>query len=577
MADFNVADGSVATILKEGSPMSLLKGYQRNTWFYAPRAARITRSDDGRPHFVVARNRVHLPGGGGFETVGGVFAAQLELAVPLPNQQEQDEWTEHIGSSSSIFPVGGGSFRFQPMRLRSGKMSILGVDQYVTDPAALIDVPIGASSTIPVSLELNKLGADTFAFALNSSDFALLPLTVYMSFSYDMVVPKCHYKITAHNRKVYDYFSYNVKARASYWGWVGAQTDIQRTREELVSSGAIKIEQISPPEGLDNERIKELERSLIDTWTKNVLAQIAEKPEMNPADAPKPGGFFGGISVSMKSYHQVQDLQLSAEYNYSQLSEEPYSMSFVFGPQFAELDPSEFLIDVIDDNKLPIVINLTKDERIYRYSGQYGYRKEDGTLVAHAITDVPGNQGGVLTGNIQFSPSEPMPEKTETQLSVDWEDTNWEDRIEKHVLANGESGAAFQYSPGNNISRILLITDLELLEPGAISVITWKTSMPPFEGNPVKVYSGALYTLGQGGSGQVKAETIEFPYFKGTEEQSKLLWEVQITLPNGTVHTKSGEQPAAQSALPFLRAVLTAESDIARVSGALQQSMLMKR
>ena len=28
MADFNVADACVATILKEGSPMALIKGYQ---------------------------------------------------------------------------------------------------------------------------------------------------------------------------------------------------------------------------------------------------------------------------------------------------------------------------------------------------------------------------------------------------------------------------------------------------------------------------------------------------------------------------------------------------------------------
>jgi hypothetical protein len=558
MAEFNVADGSVATILKQGSPLALMKGYQPNTWFYAPRAAVITRTPDTaqRPLYMVVRNRRRLSGGQGFETIGGVFACQLELAVPIPSLEEQNEWTEHIRIVSSIRPVGSNSFRFQPMRLRSGRLSIQGADQYVLDPARLRDIPIGASSTIPITLELNKLGADTFAAALSAPQGNGLPVTGFMQFQYDLVVPECHYKITANNRKVYDYFSVNVKARASYWGLVGAQTDIQRTREELVSSGGIVIEQVSAPAGFNNERIKQLENAIVDSWIKNVLNKIAEKPQMNPAEAPDPKGFFGGVSVSLKSYTEIQNLNLSAEVKYSTILPETYSLSYVFGPLLGQGNPRDHLLDVNEDNKLPIVINLCKDERIHRYTGQFGYRKTDGTFVANALTDVRGAVGEVLTGAIQFAVGEPMPDKTEVQLSVDWNEADWEDRLEKHTVQNNDSGASFLFSPGNNIAKIKLVTDLEMADAGTISIINYKTQMPPFNGQPVKVYSGSLVLVGQGPTGTVKVEEIQFPYFAGTQNQSKLLWDVSITKPDGATVTKNGEESVTKSAIPMLKGPL---------------------
>jgi hypothetical protein len=559
---FNVADGSVATILKEGTPLAVLKGYQENTWFFGPRAARISRTNppDERPQFVVVRNRRQLPAGGGLETLGGVFASQIELDVPIPNVEEQNAWTEHIRLVSSISPTGTNTFRFQPMRLRQGVMSIQGIDAYVDDPARYQNVSVGAGPTIPITLELNKLGADTFAAALQSdaNEAAQLPVTAFLQFKYDMVVPRCHYRITADARKVYDFFSVNVKARASLWGLVGANADISRTREELVASGAIRIEQISAPEGLNEERIKQLESSIIDSWTKNILDKIAEKPEMNPSEAPDPGGFFGGISVTLKSFTEIQDISLSAEFDYSELAEETYSVSYVFGPLLNLGSPRDYLLDVTEDNKLPIVINLGKSLEVFRYSGQFGYRRQDGTYVANSITDVSGAQGGVLTGFIQFATTEPMPETTEVQLTVDFEDEGWLDRGERHRLTNGESGTSFVFSPGNNIARISIITDLERAAEDTVSIINYRSVLPDYEGNPVNVHSGAIIILGQGEAGErVTSEEISFPYYSGTQSESKLAWDVTIQKPNGDVFTKSGEIPVTQSMLPLLGLTLT--------------------
>lgn len=555
MPDFNVADGSVGTTPNDNSPLSLIKGYLPNTWFYAPRAARIARSKDRaqRPIFIVARNRIHEPNGQGLKTVGGIFAAQLELTVPIPTMETQNQWTELIKRDWHIVPEGSNIFRFQPMRLRSGKMTISGVDQYVVDPSKLIDIPVSASSTIPVTLQLNALGADTFVAALKDRNTAMkLPVAVRLTFKYDMVVPNCHYKITADTKRVYDYFSVNAKARASYFGLVGGKADFSKTRQDLVNSGAIKIEQISPPDQLSNERIKQLEATIIDSWTKSILRAITNPPQNDPAVAPDPDGFFGGISVSMKVYKTVEKLNLSAEINYSQLAEETFDLSYVFGPQFANLNVADYLLDVEDDNKLPIVINLCRDEAIYRYSGQFGYRKQDGTFVSNSITNVDGKEGAILTGQIQFATNEPEPKTTDVQLSVDWNDRNWEDRTEKTVLTNGDSGAAYTFSPGNNIARIDIITDLEVLPPKTISVLRWHSSIPDYQGKPVKVYSGALYLLGKGDAGDIKVQTVEFPYYSDTQKDVKLVWTVKITKPDGTAITKSDEIPVTAGALEVL-------------------------
>jgi hypothetical protein len=554
MPEFNVADASVATILKEGSPLALIKGYQKNVWFYAPRAARINRDGSNRPLFALVRNRQHEAGGAGLKTLGGIFAAQLELSVPIPNAQEQKEWQEHIKIVSHDAPVGSNTFRFQPIRLRDGKMSILGVDQYVRHPEKLSNIPVGASSTIPVSLDLNELGADTFFQAVGHNQ--ALPLVVFLEFVYDMVVPQCHYKIRADMRKVYDFFSFNVKARASYYGLVGAQADISHTREELLTTGAIVIEQISPPSGFNDERVKQLEKSIIDTWVKEVLSKIAEKPKIDPAAAPDPEGYFGGISVTMKSFESIQNINISAEYNYSALISERFNISYVFTHQFQELDPTKYVTDVIDDNELPIVINLTATPDVHAFSGQYGYRRNDGVYIAHGISNVPGSAGQVLTGSIQFASNEAIPEKTEVQLSVDWSNPDWQDRTQKIEMKNSESGALYTFSPGNNVAKQKIITDFERYEPGAISIINWETIIPDYDGEPSKIYSGSLYMIGAGDSGAIQTSDIVYPYPAGKQKDTKLKWNVLITRPNRLPQEKSGTVDATVQAVPLLSALM---------------------
>lgn len=555
--DFNVADGNIGPVYKEGSPLALIKGIQPNTWFYAPRAARIAKSEVTKlPLFLVARNRVHEANGQGLKTLGGLFAAQLDITAPALTLEDLNQWSEQIKLATGIAPQDSRSFRVQPLRLRSGTMTITGVEQYVEDPKALVNIPVGVSATIPITLKLNAIGADTFVSALKDNNVVKLPMVASLNFKYDMILPDCHYKITADTKRVYDYFSVNVKARASYFGLVGAKADISHTRQELENTGAIHVEQVSRPNKLTEERIKQLENSIVEAWTRKTLQLITNPPTMEPVTAPDPNGFFGGVSVSMKSYKEIQSLNLSAEFNSQEVQETDFNLSYVLGQEFMILD-ERYLLDVNDDNKLPIVINLTKCPEVNLYSGQFGYHKEDGTVVSNSITAIKGDTGAVLSGQIQYASSEKRPDFVDVQLSVDWIDASWEDRVDQIQFPVKDSGVAYEFSPSNFMVTTQIMTDLELLPPGSIAILSWRSRLDDYNGHPVKVYSGALYLPGKGDSGSFRTSDIKFPIRPEDQKTGELVWDAVVTKPDKTViNKKNNEQSITEPSLIALSTLL---------------------
>jgi hypothetical protein len=559
MTDFNFADGSVAVVVKDGSPVTLIKGYQDNTWFYAPRAARIARDGRDRPIFTIVRSRRRLPSGQGLVTAGGTFAAQLDLTIPILTEQDKKELTEFIILASGLRPDTGTSFNFQPLQLREGRMSILGVDSYVKKPEAIAGIKVGASSSLGVSLDLTGSsdgipgGADVFYSALrNSNSSVILPLLVSLTYEYDMILPNCHYLLKANNKLIYDFFSGSYKDKFSYYGLVGGQSDLSFTRSELLKNGAITITQISRPDSLNDERIKQLEASLIDVFTKTVLAQIADKPKIEPASAPNPKGYFGGVSLQLKSYSEIQGLDLSAEYNFSEIVKVPYSMSYVFGPQFSQLDPLDYVLDITTDNQLPITINIGGDPRVLKYSGQYGYRREDGVFIANSISDLAGEKGGVLTGVVQFGTNEPKPQKVEVQYTVDWANPDWEDRKEVEELPVGDGGASTIWSPGVRMGKVQVANDFERYEESTFASISWQTS---FDDSTAKIYSGGSFVLGQGPSGRLQIETIDFPYV-GDQSKALLVFDITVQKPDGLTLNKRIEAPITTSRILLSRAMM---------------------
>jgi hypothetical protein len=556
MSEELFVDASAPFVFADDLPLAFFKSTDSMTWLYAGRAGRIAVDGD-RYRFALVRNRKHERGpSGGLELVtkGGQFAAQLNVAALVATPEMESAWTEAIKRNSPFVPPGVDRLNLRPLGLRDGRMTIAGLEGLVADPNAFRDIPVGLQTSVPIGLDLTPDGVDTLWQVLQQSKG--FPISVRFDYYMDVRYPGAHYRITANTRKVYDFFSLNAKARASYFGLFGGQADISVVRSELAASGAVQIEWVARPEDFDESRIAELQKSILDSFAKSALNLMVKEVVAN-SEAQDPDGFFGGVSVTLKDLHEVESLDLSGEFKENDLRTEPFSFSFSF-LQLAGLDPDTYGVDVTGDNMLPITLNLGKDaSHVQKYISQYGYRRPDGTVQSDRA-EATGADGLLLTGVVQWGQNEPEPANTEIQFLVDWENLEWEDYATKLTRANGDSGVLFQFTPGNFIKEVALLCDFPRADPGTFASIEWRTVLPPNpDGTQPKNYSGGVIYEGAGRNAEPERLTLTFPYNHDTVKDAKFEWEAFVVRPDGTVLTlKSTEELEKASAVLAVRARL---------------------
>jgi hypothetical protein len=569
MSEELFVDASAPFVFADNLPLAFFKSTDPMTWLYAARAGRIA-ADGDHYRFALVRNRKHEQGpSGGLELVtkGGQFAAQLNVAALVATPEEESAWTEAIKRNSSFVPPGVDRLNLRPLGLRNGRMTIAGLEGLVANPNAFRDVPVGMQTSVPIGLELTANGADTLWQILQQSKG--FPVSVRFDYDYDVLFPGAHYRITANTRKVYDFFSVNVKARASYFGLFGGQADISVVRSELAASGAVQIEWLARPEGFDESRIAHLENSILDSFAKSAL-NLMVKDVVPNTEAPDPGGFFGGVSVTLKDLHEVETLDLSGEFKENDLRTQTFSFSFSF-LQLAGLDPDAYGVDVTGDNMLPITLSLGKDpSHVQKYICQYGYRRPDGTVQSDRA-EATGVDGLLLMGVVQWGQNEPEPANTEIQFLVDWEKLEWEDYTTKLTRANGDSGVLFQFTPGNFIKEVVLLCDFPRADPGTFATIEWRTVLPPNpDGTQPKNYSGGVIYEGAGQNTIPDRLTLTFPYNIDTVKDAKFEWEAFLVRPDGTVLAlKSTEELEKASAVLAVTARLRPVPQDLAIPGAI--------
>ena len=549
MSDELFVDASAPFVFSDDAPLAFFKSTRPTTWLYGSRAGRIAMDGD-RYRFALIRNRKREQGpSGGLELVtkGGTLATQINIAPLVARPEDETAWTEAIKRNSPFVPPGVDRLTLQPLGLRNGRMTIAGLEGLVEDPNVYRNVPVGIQTTVPVTLPLSADGADTLWRVLGTA--AGFPISVRFDYDYDVLYPGAHYRITANTQKVYDFFSVNVKARASYFGLVGAQADISVVRSELTGSGAVQIEWVVKPEGFDDSRIAQLQNSILDAFAKSAL-NLMVKDVVPNTDAPDPDGFFGGVSVKLKDIHEVENLNLSGEFKQNDLRTQTFSFSFSFA-QLRNLAPDQYGVDVTGDNMLPITLNLGKDpSHVQKYVCQYGYRRPNGTVQSDRAEST-GADGLLLKGVIQWDPRDPRPDSTEIQFLVDWENLEWEDYTTKLSRENGNSGVLFQFTPGNFIKRIAILCDFTRADAGTFASIEWRTILPPNpDGTQPKNYSGGVLYEGAGRAADPDRLTLEFPYNHDTVKDAKFEWEALLVKPDGTTLSfKATEELDKASAL----------------------------
>jgi len=556
MAEEIYVDASAPFVWSDDHPLTFFKGTRENTWLYASRAGRIAVDGNGRYRLAIARNRKReRNAGGGIELVtkGGVLAAQINVAPLVGTVEDEKAWSDAIKRQSPFVPPGVDRLVLRPLGLRDGTMTISGLEGLVADPAAYRSVPIGLQTAVPITVELTPDGADRVWGMLGG---AALPINVRFDYLMDVLYPSAHYRITANTLQIYDFFSVNAKARASYYGLVGAEAEAEVVRSELLGSGAVKIEWLAKPAGFDDARVAELQKSILDAFAKSALdLMVAEV--VTDTEAPDPSGFFGGVSVKLKDVEQVRHLELSGEYQQSDLRTQTFSFSFSF-LQLGPIDPAVYGSDVTGDNMVPITVNLGRESRYTRrYLCQYGYRRPDGTVVSDSA-EAAAEDGLMIRGVAQWGQHDAAPETSDIQFAVDWIDGDWEDYatvVQRDIRA---SGVLFEFTPGNYVKDLMVHCDFARAEPGTFGMFEWRTVLPPNpDGTRPKNYSGGFFLEGTGPGSALMPLPITFPYHHETIAGARFEWEATLVKPDGTLLSRKGDESLeGLSVVPALRALL---------------------
>ncbi|GAA0466121.1 hypothetical protein Ade02nite_47040 [Paractinoplanes deccanensis] len=556
MSEEIFVDASAPFVWSEKHPLAFFKSNLDNTFLYANRAGRIAMDGD-RYRFALIRNRKkESTAGGGTQVVtkGGLLTTQIDVSAVVGTPEDEAAWTEAIKRDSPFVPPNIERLKLRPLGLRGGVMTISGLEGLVEHPEQYRGIEVGMQSTVPITLPLTGDGADTLWRVLGTP--VGMPITVRFDYKYDACRPGAHYRITADTRKVYEYFGLNTVVAASWFGFVTGRVDISVVCEELTGSGALTIEWIAKPEGFDESRIKVMEESIVAAFAKQALDLMVEDVVADP-QAPDPDGYFGGVSVKLKSFDKVQSLSLSGEYKENTISTETYSYAFTLG-QLRNLDPRVYGVDVAGENEVPISVNLGRDERHVRgYSCQYGYRRPDGIVVsAHA--DALGSDGLMLNGVIQWDPRDPRPEHAEIQFAADWNLLAWEDYANKLQPRVGDSGVLFTYTPGSYVRTVGVLCDFAKAAPGTTAFVEWRTVLPPNpDGSRPKNYDGSFMYVGAGPAAEIDKHIIEFPYRPETVADARFEWEATLVTPDGKVWSRSGSEPVERaSAVLAVRALL---------------------
>ncbi|SDS83659.1 Papain family cysteine protease [Friedmanniella luteola] len=528
LPSFNLVDGTVAIATDPQMPFILFKGYNPDTWFYAPRWGRIARGPDGAPAFLVTKKVRNNPDGSK-TTVGGVLSFMVELVVELPGPENLQKWTDLIKTLYNLQPSAG-AFNFQPLRLSPGKMNVSGLDMYAREGQVLKNIDVGASSSIGFAIELNPDGADHFAAMLGADPLPFPPqVSIMFDFKYQYLIPQCTIQATGSKKKTYDYFSWNAKARASYFGLVNGSFDYQSVRADLRQAQALDVRVVgTPPAGVDQAKLLD---SIFDMFVKMEVGQWIQ-PDPKPVETAEPGGFFGGVSVSMKDVSLSDSAQFDQTLSFSSINENLHQVSFNFEQQVGALDPRKHLFIEQDDIKLPFKLAIGNCDKVKLIAPSASYTTASGPQNINCQA-VGGDEGGLSEGTIQFTYPQ-RPTSAQISLLVNFVAPFGPGYIYRQTEPVSDTGAAFLFEPDQFVQRtqLFFVMAMEAADLNSKALFKWEWT-PPQSGTESRPKLSGYTLVGpdpNGDPNNLPTYDLQFPYhpddWKG-ESTPKIQYKIQ--------------------------------------------------
>ena len=573
LPNFNLVDGTVAIATDPQMPFVLFKGYNPDTWFYAPRWGRIAKNPAGEPAFTLTKKVRNNPDGSK-TTVGGVLSFMVELVVELPSDDQRGTWTKLIKTLYNLQPTAG-VFNFQPLRLAPGKMDVSGLDMYAKPGQPLKNVDVGASSSIGFAIELTPDGADHFAAMLGASPAPFPPqVAILFTFKYQYLIPQCDIQAHGFKKKTYDYFSVNAKARASYFGLVNGSAEYQSVRADLRSMQALDVSVVgNPPQGVDLQKLLD---SAFDMFVKLEVGQWIQ-PDPKPVEAPQPGGFFGGVSVAMKSVSLSDTAQFDEHLSFAGISDGIHQVSFNFEQQLGAFSPTKHLFIEQDDIKLPFKLAIGNSEKVKIVVPSASYTDAMGPHNVQCNT-VDGKKGGLTDGIIQFTWPQ-RPTSAQISLIVDFDapfGPGYEFRSTQPV---SDTGAAFLFEPDQFVqrTRLFFVMAATATDLTSKALFKWEWTPPQGTGTARPKISGFFLVAPDpnGDPNNLPTYDIDFPYHPEDwtgESTPKIQYKVQGLTGAWKNQTTSGSISIGDTSVALDWGAASSIGDILSIPALLTQA-----
>lgn len=523
--NFNLADGTVPLVTGPNEPFVLIKGHNPGTWFFAPRWGRLAKRPDGKPAFLITKKVRNNPDGSQ-TTLGGILSFMVELVVELPDTSAPERWTKLIKTLAEIDPPVNG-FSFQSLRLTDGKMNVYGLSNYVaSNSQPITNVDVGASSSIGFAIELNAEGAD-YIYALVGSGRDIAPqIAIIFSFKYDTFVPTCAVKAKGNKLKTYNYFSEHVQARASYWGLWSGSAERSTTRASMKQSEGLDVEIIgTPPPGIDLAKLLD---SIFDQFVKLEVGQWIN-PDPTPVKSSSPGGYFGGVSYSMKRVDLSAEASFGQTLTFSSIKQEIFQVSFNFEQQLSGFNAADHALIVEDDVKLDYLVTFSQSTLVSSYNVAATYSTADGNIRRIDFGKIDAQRPEARKGIIQF-PRGSRPPSAQMTVIVDFLPPNVGYEL-KQIQSISDSGASFYYQPDAFCQRTAVWLAFAALskDPRDRAIFKW-TYEPPNNG-PIRRIPVSKSTLVQpptaGSNYDIPSILIEFPFhpndWQGSNDNSPMI------------------------------------------------------
>ncbi len=280
-----------------------------NQWYYVPSKIRLDTMKDATtkkeiPVFSLVKYQAKDPEDPQKLLEGGVMQCAVNLALPPGGlDQLKGELAKHTGKKTS-------EILLSPLSMVDAKLTVWGPggEKLGDAPQAPDIAPAFANQSIPIQINLNKLGAD-FSDALVKSGGGI-PINI--TFSFNGLTPKAGFKVTLDYDQTFKHLSTDSKARVSWNSWFcsgSAKADISTVRESLVTNKCLTIESISG-EHFTDEQIDKYMLPIIEKLQQEMFS-MQEPEKIDPAKAAEPdAGGRGivkvGVSFALKSVEKVK-------------------------------------------------------------------------------------------------------------------------------------------------------------------------------------------------------------------------------------------------------------------------------